>query len=549
MAAIQHLRRYLMPQWTKAPTCRRQSAGAVKINARATSGVAALMLLPIWLLSGCASDRQNEAHTAQMLEARPLNKQDLAVLNRVSWGSSPSSAAQYIAMGRRAFIEEQLHPGANLHLPPEIADQIADLSISRQSLPTLIAALRAQNDAAKNQTDPDKSIAAKRAYQVAMNNLAHEAATRSLLRDIYASDQLNEQMTWFWFNHFNVSEHKADIRALVGDYEEHAIRPHALGKFRDLLGATVRHPAMLRFLDNDHNAVKHLNENYARELMELHTMGVGSGYSQNDVQELARILTGVGINENDREPKLNPRHAQDYVRDGLFEFNPNRHDYGVKHFLGHTIAGNGMAEVDEALDLIARSPATAHFISEQLALAFVSDHPSPALVKRMAETFKKTDGDIADVMRTMLTSDEFTASLGTSFKDPMHYAISAVRLGYDRQAILHTEPISRWLSSMEEPLYGRETPDGFPLSAAAWNGPGQMTQRFEIARSIGANGAGLFKQADQPHTVVLPRFDNVLYRTAIAPTLHAATQQTLQKARSAQDWNMLFLSSPDFMQR
>ncbi len=128
-----------------------------------------------------------------------------------------------------------------------------------------------------------------------MNDLVREAQSRSLLRDLYAPDQLREQMTWFWFNHFNVQSSKRDIRAMVGDYEDQAIRPHALGKFRDLLEATLRHPAMLRYLDNDQNAAGRINENYAREIMELHTMGVGSGYTQKDVQELARILTGVGV--------------------------------------------------------------------------------------------------------------------------------------------------------------------------------------------------------------------------------------------------------------
>ena len=163
-------------------------------------------------------------------------------------------------------------------------------------------------------------------------------------------------MTWFWFNHFNVHQYKANIRAMLADYEEHAIRPHALGRFRDLLAATLRHPAMLRYLDNADNAAGRINENYAREIMELHTMGVGSGYSQHDVEELARCLTGLGIDARPDNPRLKPELQAQLVRDGLFEFNPARHDYGDKVFLGHSIKGQGLAEIDEVLDILARHP-------------------------------------------------------------------------------------------------------------------------------------------------------------------------------------------------
>src|SRR6202000_3261184 len=150
---------------------------------------------------------------------------------------------------------------------------------------------------------------------------------------------------------------------LVGDYEDRAIRPFALGKFHDLLTATLYHPAMLRYLDNADNAVGHLNENYAREIRELHTMGVGSGYTQADVESLARILTGVGIDLKPEDPKLIPELQSQLVREGAFEFNPARHDYGDKVFLGHTIKGRGLAEVDEAVDILVRHPATAMHIS------------------------------------------------------------------------------------------------------------------------------------------------------------------------------------------
>jgi uncharacterized protein (DUF1800 family) len=180
---------------------------------------------------------------------------------------------------------------------------------------------------------------------------------------------------------------------------------------------------MLRYLDNADNAAGHLNENYAREIMELHTMGVGSGYTQADVEALARILTGVGIDLKPEDPKLKPEQQAQLVREGAFEFNPARHDYGDKVFLGHTIKGRGLAEVDEAVEILVRHPATATHLARQIATYFVSESPPEALVQRMAQTFKTTDGDIAAVLATMIHAPEFAASLkpAVKFKDPVQY--------------------------------------------------------------------------------------------------------------------------------
>src|SRR5208337_3046000 len=167
------------------------------------------------------------------------------------------------------------------------------------------------------------------------------------------------------------------------------IRPHAFGHFRELVLATLEHPAMLQYLDNSQNGVGHINENYARELMELHTLGVGSGYTQDDVQQLARVLTGVGINAGD-PPRLRPELQRWYRRDGAFQFNPARHDFAPKTLLGHALQAQGFAEVEEAVALIVRQPACAHFISRKLATYFVADDPPPQLVERMAQTFSRT---------------------------------------------------------------------------------------------------------------------------------------------------------------
>jgi uncharacterized protein (DUF1800 family) len=483
-----------------------------------------------------------------------LGARDLNLLNRITWGASPSSAQEFAALGADKFLDRQLHPMGDGPLPRDAQAQIDALGISHTPMETFVADLDQQNRAANAITDPEQRQGAQKAVQDSLARYGREAAVRSILRDLYSPYQLREQLTWFWLNHFNVHLYKSNIRLLIGNYEDKALRTHALGKFRDLLAATLHHPAMLRYLDNDQNAAGHINENYAREIMELHTMGVGSGYTQTDVQELARILTGASVNQAPQSappPKLTPEQQAQYQRAGLFEFNPVRHDFGDKMFLGHVVKGRGLAEIDEALDLLSRAPATSHFISRKLAMYFVSDNPSPALVEKMSATFRQTDGDIAAVLKTMFGSPEFQSSLGLQFKDPMRYVISAVRLAYDDKVILNPSPILGWLGRMAEPLYGHETPDGYPLAEAAWNGPGQMATRFEIARAIGSGSAGLFKP-DGPDAVDHPAFPqpaNALYFTSLRPTLGNSTRAALDQAVSPQDWNTLFLASPEFMRR
>ncbi|HEY4028759.1 MAG TPA: DUF1800 domain-containing protein [Caulobacteraceae bacterium] len=505
------------------------------------------------LIAGCAlsSAWALAMSPARAAQAAPLSAHDLALLDRVTWGVTPSSAEDMAQMGAKRWLQAQLHPAAEDRLPATAAAEIAALPLPHEALAATAVRLDAQNKAANQTADPTAKAAAQKAYQQAMNDLGKAAASRSLLRDLYSGDQLKEQMTWFWMNHFNVHLGKRDIRILVGDYEDQAIRPRALGRFRDLLEATLRHPAMQRYLDNDQNAAGHINENYAREIMELHTMGVGSGYTQADVQELARILTGLGVSLNPNPPKLPPARQALYRREGLFEFNPNRHDFGDKQFLGHLIHGSGYDEVSQALDILCHEPATAHHVSLQLATYFMGDDPPAAVVDRMAKTFQASDGDIARVLETLFTSREFDRSLGKAFKDPAHYAVSAVRAAYDQKVIVNTTPLQNWLNRMAEGLYNHQTPDGYSMASAAWDGPGQMAVRFEIARQIGSGSAGLFRPdgqgaQDQP---AFPLLQNALYFDDLDASLSAPTRSALGQAVSPQDWNTLFLSSPEFMRR
>ncbi len=497
----------------------------------------------VGLLAGCASQTLDQPATFAPADT-------VAVLNRVTWGVNDSTVRRVRATGLARYMESQLHP-APAQLPPAAQAQLAELTIGKRPLQLLVFDLERRRKDADAIADDDAKKLAQQGYQQELNRLAREAATRALLLAMYSPNQVQEQMTWFWMNHFNIHQGKANLRAMVGDFEEQAIRPHALGKFRDLLAATVHHAAMLRYLDNEQNALNHLNENFARELMELHTLGVDGGYTQRDVQELARMLTGLGVNLGPTAPAVRRELQTQYVRLGLFEFNPNRHDYGAKQFLGQSVRAHGLAEVDEAIDRLSRHPATAHFISRKLAQYFVADDAPAALVERMAQTFLRSDGDIALTMQTMLAAPEFAASLRHKFKDPLHYAVSAVRLAYDEKTILNAGPLLNWLNRMGEPLYGRQTPDGYPLSQAAWASSGQMTTRFEIAKAIGSGNAGLFK-TDAPLAVAQPAFPqlaNALFYQALQAGLSASTHDALEHADSPQEWNTFLLSAPEMMFR
>jgi uncharacterized protein (DUF1800 family) len=474
------------------------------------------------------------AACASIEPAREFSGADpVKVMNRLSWGANETLAREVARTGVAAWIDGQLSPSPGDPLPAAISSRVAAFEISRVPFDVLARGVeRERIDSLK--MDPIGRDPSHLRYQVHLNSIAGEGMSRFLLRALYSRNQLEEQMVWFWANHFSVWQLKANLRLLVADYEESAIRPHALGRFRDLVGATLRHPAMVRYLDVEENAASRINENYARELLELHTLGVGGGYSQADVQELARVLTGVTLDFGDTKPKLPPHREADYVRDGFFQFNPNRHDYGTKKVLDHEIRGRGLAEVEEVLDVICRHPSTARHVSRKLATYFVADDPPPALVERMAQTFQRTDGRIAAVLRTMIESPEFARSLGGKFKDPMHFAVSAARLAYDDQA-MDPLPMVDWLNRMGEGLYGRTTPDGYPLTQSGWSGPGQLLARFEVARAA----------ANTP----FPPLSNAFYHRSIEATLREPTRMALERARSADEWNAFLLSSPEFMSR
>jgi uncharacterized protein (DUF1800 family) len=310
-----------------------------------------------------------------------------------------------------------------------------------------------------------------------------------LLHAVYGNRQLEEVLTDFWYNHFNVFLDKGADRYMVTQYERDVIRPHVLGKFRDLLAATAKSPAMLFYLDNWQSVgpnapqgrgrqggqgPRGLNENYGRELLELHTLGVDGGYTQKDVTEAARCFTGWTI--------LQPQ------RGGNFVFNRRAHDDGEKTVLGGKIpAGRGIDDGEKVLDIVAHHPSTARFISKKLAMRFVVDDPPQALVDRMAETFTRTDGDLRAVMRTMLESKEFfsVAAYQSKLKSPLEVVASAARaLNAD---VDFAFPLANQVAQLGEPLYRKQEPTGYSNNSQEWLNSAGLMARMNFALQLADN--------------------------------------------------------------
>jgi uncharacterized protein (DUF1800 family) len=353
--------------------------------------------------------------------------------------------------------------------------------------------------------------------------VAEEAMESRLMRDVDSQRQLQAVMTDFWLNHFNVYLRKNENEPyMLPEYESKVILPHALGKFEDLLVATAQSPAMLTYLDNWESIgpnspaagrvarvqqmrpngkiaqrlpnvqklPKGINENYGRELMELHTLGVGGGYTQKDVIEVAKCFTGWTVDRPYGGGMGAARKRVDDGTPGAFEFAPNRHEPGSKVVLGHTIKEGGMNEGLEVLHILATSPATAHFISKQLAVRFVSDTPSPALVDRMAATFMKKDGDIAAVLTTMYKSKEFWAPqvYRAKVKTPLEFMTSALRASDAR--VTNALPLVQAMNRLGMPVYGMQTPNGYSWTAEDWVSSNALISRMNFALVLSGGKVG-----------------------------------------------------------
>jgi uncharacterized protein (DUF1800 family) len=389
-----------------------------------------------------------------------------------------------------------------------------------------------------------------------------ELSEAKVLRAIYSDRQLEEVMNDFWFNHFNVFIGKGPDRYMINAYEREVIRPHALGKFKDILEATAKSPAMLFYLDNwqsvgpnselalygpqprrgrgryarfprprpaGKNRPSGLNENYAREIMELHTLGVDGGYTQKDVTELAKVLTGWSI----EQPQLG----------GSFKFNERAHEPGAKYILGRKIGEHGEKEGEEMLDVLAHHPSTAKFISRKLAMRFVSDNPPQSLINRMAETFQKKDGDIREVLRTMFRSPEFWSAdaYRAKMKTPFEFVVSAARAsGANIQNAL---PLVATLNRMGMPLYGMQPPTGYSMKAEAWVNSSALLNRMNFALQLGSGklpGASLDPQAllhgqtPADADAALAELEQDILAGDVSPQTHAVMQKQLSDPQISQ---------------
>jgi uncharacterized protein (DUF1800 family) len=480
------------------------------------------------------------------------NRPIIHLLNRLAFGPSLEDFRLVKSIGVERYITEQLDPEA-IPEPFELQWRIAALDALRYNAAQLrefygpLPATRGFN-----LLPPElEKVRRERA-----RTIVEQAAEARILRAVLSRRQLNEVMVDFWFNHFNIYAGKDLDRLWIGDYEQRAIRPFVLGRFRDLLFAVTKHPAMLVYLDNTLSTApgspaargnrSGLNENFAREVMELHTLGADSGYTQQDVITLARILTGWGINRPDA-PEF-PGHA------AVFE--GARHDFSPKVFLRHAMRSRGKAEGEEALDILAKSPATARHIAFELAQYFVTDDPPEPLVEQLAARFLATEGNIREVLRSLFSSREFWGSYGQKYKTPYQFVISAVRAA--GAPVGNTRPLLAAMSQLGMPLYGCLTPDGYKNTEDAWLSPDATARRINFAEALAqgdlpasnppALGVVVGRYSDSPRPYTASQIVAARLAEIFGSTITNSTRETVAEApprlRPA-----LILGSPEFMRR
>ena len=376
-------------------------------------------------------------------------------LDRLTFGARPGDLDQVRATGLNKWIDLQLHPD-KIAENPVLEQKLAPLDSLRMSSAELVDSYP--------------------------RTIVGDLVNGKLYRAIYSHRQLAEVLADFWYNHFNVYQRKGPDRLLVTAYERDVIRPNVFGKFKDLLIATAQSPAMLVYLDNFRSVAsasakgrkRGLNENYGRELMELHTLGVDGGYTQKDVTEVARCFTGWTV-RNSRSG-------------GGFVFARRLHDSGAKVVLGVRIpAGGGMDDGLKVLDILARHPSTAQFISKKLAVRFVADDPPAALVAAMAKVFTRSSGDIRAVMSVMLESPEFWSekTYHAKMKSPLEVVASAVRaLGVEVES---ANALARQVAEAGQPLYQKQEPTGYSNSGEEWVGAASLLARMNFGIALVEN--------------------------------------------------------------
>lgn len=429
---------------------------------------------------------------------QPNDADIIHLLSRTTSGVSLRDIEHVKNIGIENYINEQLHPEA-IGLSQKLSEKIGHIETYELSASDMYQRYFQPN--IKNIVPEEKKVLMQNRQMI-----GHEAMAIKIYRSCYSDAQLAEVLDDFWFNHFNIFWQKGFNPFLIGAYDYEAIRPNVLGQFRDILGAVTKHPSMLIYLDNTNSVKansengKGLNENFAREVMELHTLGVGQ-YTQKDVTELARILTGWHTRPNT----------------GFF-FARTHHDINEKVFLGTKFPANGgIEEGEKALDMLASSKITAHHIAYQLCVYFVSDKPSDALVDNITSIFLSSNGDIRATVSAILHSDDFWAhkNRNNKFKNPYQYVISALRAtDIDLNT---TTPIINTLNQMGMPIYGRLTPDGYPIQSNNWISPTAIQERINFSVLLGSRHLnacnGLCIPNQQTLTTVISPMDQLLSLT------------------------------------
>ncbi|HTC21592.1 MAG TPA: DUF1800 domain-containing protein [bacterium] len=442
---------------------------------------------------------QNSPTTEAMTQATvPVltdRQKDLQVLNRLTFGPRAADLDYIKKIGIQTFITEQLNP-------EKIDDSACERDLKKFDLITKSPEelMTLYPDPANPIRRPELrgKIRDKQSADEAYHNIEKmgmELASAKLTRAVESRRQLQEVMVDFWFNHFNVHFWKNEVPWLIIPYERDTIRPHAMGKFRDLLLAVAQSPAMLVYLDNASNhgnptgaGNMKINENYGRELLELHTVGVDGGYTQKDVIDAARTLTGWGFQGMGYNSAPVPV---------TFKFKPYQHDNGTKVVLGYSFGPNqGEAEGIQLIAMLASHPSTAHFIATKLCRRFVSDDPPEDLVKRVAARFLETDGDIRETLKAIFDSPEFfdPQYYRAKIKTPLEFAAGSLRAA--GTTIIGWEPVYWDLQGMGEPLYLCEPPTGYPDVAKAWIGSGSLLTRINFATDLFKTPYGGYLRTD-----------------------------------------------------
>lgn len=507
------------------------------------------------------------------------------LLERLAWGPAPGQVEAVINEGILHWVDRQLgYPDAR---DPALESRERAFAVLGLPLSTLYKTYRDENESRRqlvvitdsSQREKARLEAQRSRALKGINAFTNQLLAVNVIRSVESEHQPADVLTEFWFNHFNVYSGKGAIKAFLPSYLEETIRPHILGKFSDLLLATARSPAMLFYLDNfqsvaplserapagrgrgraaisgrgnsaqmERAALAGINENYARELMELHTLGVDGGYSQQDVIEVARILTGWGINTADTS--------------GQFRFLPAVHARGSKKVMGITFIENGEQEGNALLQMLARNPATMHHVSAQLCARLVADDPPDGCVDEAVRVWKESDGEIRKVVRAIILSPDFWAQTNilNKIKTPHGFVISAIRaLG----AVPDSTPrIATQIARLGQPIFGRETPDGYPESQEDWVNSGALLGRMNFAVALAANRIpGVTTDLDRIIPLAQARNQqtlvNLLDQKILGGTMSSNTRKTILAQISDQPTPRaaralaigLALGSPEFQRR